>query len=138
MQHAPDLTAYPGAPPAEAEGTTRGDVVQELGGYTILRTPTRQVFSAEALPVYGDDAGYAIATGRVWVRLREGTDFHARRPELAAFGFELHTVPGYAPHAGWVVANGGVADALSRWTSLRDLPDCEHVEPEILREAARR
>jgi len=39
----------------------------------------------------------------------------------------------YAPHAAWVrLTDGDIADAIERSNALRQLPDVEHVEPEML------
>jgi hypothetical protein len=45
----------------------------------------------------------------------------------------------YAPHTAWVRATSGrTADALGHLDALGELPGVEHVEPQMIGEAARR
>ena len=92
-------------------------------------------------PVYrpGGTGAAAVPTGRVFVRFVEGTDPRAQADALARAGFTLEAVPGYAAHAAWVrPASGRLADALTGFERLRDLPGVENAEPQFEIEAARR
>ena len=92
-------------------------------------------------PVYrlGGTGAPATPTGRVFVRFADGTDARAKADALAAAGFTLESVPAYAPHAAWVrPASGELADALTGFERLRELPGVENVEPQFESEAARR
>jgi hypothetical protein len=92
-------------------------------------------------PVYRRPGGGAIAvpTGRVFVRFAEGDAASAHEQELADAGFAIDQVPSYARHAAWVrPADGEVATGLSRLEDLRGIPGVERVEPQLLRESARR
>jgi hypothetical protein len=71
-------------------------------------------------------------TGRVFVRFAEGTDAAAQAKTLARAGFELESVPSYAPHAAWVRPTTGTFEDLLL------LPGVEHAERQVIAEAARR
>jgi len=92
-------------------------------------------------PVYrrrpGGDA--VVPTGRAFVRFPEGESAERHREVLAAAGFELEDVPAYAPHAAWVRAHdGSVSAALHGLGALARLPGVQHVEPQLVGQAARR
>jgi hypothetical protein len=89
-------------------------------------------------PVYeSPDGALVYPTGKVWIRFAKGTDAHDRAADLAAAGFTIESVPGYAPHGAFVVA-GDAATALNGMEQLRAMEGVEHVEPQVLREASRR
>jgi hypothetical protein len=93
---------------------------------------------AGQLPVYESENGRLVyPTGRVWVRFAPGTDPGDRAADLAAAGFTIETIPGYAPHAAWVTA-GDAASALHGLERLRAMEGVEHVEPQVVQEASRR
>ena len=90
------------------------------------------------LPVYESPNGRLVyPTGKVWVRFAEGTDARERAADLAAAGFTIDSIPGYAPHGAFVVA-GDAAAALKGLEKLRALDGVEHVEPQVVQEASRR
>jgi hypothetical protein len=87
----------------------------------------------------GGTGAAAVPTGRVFVRFAEGTDARAQADALARAGFTLESVPGYAPHAAWVrPASGRLADALTGFERLRELPGVQNAEPQFETEAVRR
>jgi hypothetical protein len=113
----------------------------EGGTIRVLRAGAESHASDQVGPVYraGPHGPIAAPTGRVFLRFREGTDVERKRDEIEAAGFTLESVPGYAPHAAWLrPTSGRVADALVDLDRLRRLPDVEHVEPQLVTEAARR
>ena len=80
-----------------------------------------------------------VPTGRVLVRLRKGEHVARRRTELEAAGYTIDSVLSYAPQTAWLrAASGRTADALGHLDALSSLPDVEHVEPQMIGEAARR
>ena len=92
-------------------------------------------------PVYrrGDGGGVAVPTGQALVRFPDGDTAEAHREELAAAGYEIAQVLGYAPQAAWVRAtSGSIADALSNLDRLDAVPGIENVEVQMLSEASRR
>ena len=90
-------------------------------------------------PVYRQGPGGtpAVPTGRILVRYAAGDRIERHRGELAAAGFELEDVLGYAPQAGWV-RGSDIGPSLAGLDRLAALDGIEHVEPQLLREAARR
>lgn len=93
---------------------------------------------AECRPVYAlsTEEPPAIPTGRVFV---EG----ARDVNLATLimplGYEVESVPAYAPHAAWLVASDGrISSALSNLQALMAATGLESVEPQMLRPASYR
>jgi hypothetical protein len=89
-------------------------------------------------PVYeSPDGALVYPTGKVWVRFAKGTDPRDRNADLAAAGFTLESVPGYAPHGAFVRA-ADAASALNGMEKLRAIEGVEHVEPQVLRQASRR
>lgn len=92
-------------------------------------------------PVYqlGSGGTVAVPTGRVFLRFRAGVEAATRRPEIEAAGYRLEEVPSYASHAAWLLPKkGDIAGALAGIDELKKLPDVEAVEPEMLRQSARR
>ena len=81
----------------------------------------------------------AVPTGLVFLRFQKGIMADARRDEIDRAGYEIaETIP-YAPQAAWLRARSGqAADALTNLSQLEQLPGVETVEPQLLREAARR
>ena len=102
----------------------------------------REVDDGTALmPVYrrGAGGGAVVPTGRVLVRFAEGDRADAHREELAAAGYQLEQVLGYAPQAGWARAvSGSIADTLGHLHRLEALPGVENVEVQMVGEVARR
>lgn len=93
----------------------------------------RDEFASACRPVYalGDDPTAAIPTGRVFVQAAAGTDLAA---VLAPLGFEIESVPPYAPHAAWIVAgDGSIATALMELDALIAAEGIESAEPQMLR-----
>lgn len=92
-------------------------------------------------PVYRRSPGgdVVVPTGRVLVRFGPGQRVEEHRGELAAAGYTIDAVLSYAPHAAWVRATSGrTADALGHLDALGALHGVEHVEPQMIGEAARR
>lgn len=91
-------------------------------------------------PVYRAGGGrMVVPTGRVLVRFRDGVLAEDRRREIAAAGYGVDQVLPYAPHAAWVRrTHGDIAAAIEQSNELRQLPDVEHVEPEMLSPSAAR
>jgi hypothetical protein len=94
-------------------------------------------------PVYSfsDAEPPAVPTGRVFVQL--GKDESRESVSLAELvgraGYEVESVPPYAPNAAWVVASDGkIASALANLERLIATPGIESVEPQMLRPAAYR
>jgi hypothetical protein len=93
----------------------------------------------DVVPVYsaGPDGPLAIPTGRVFVRLAEGTRIEDRRPAFEAAGFQIDKLLPYASNAAWLrPTQGGTAAALQRATDLGKLSDVVHVEPQLLLQRA--
>jgi len=86
-------------------------------------------------PVGGGEP--AEATGAVWVRFREGDDASARASDLAAAGYRIENLPGYAPHAAFVRGED-LAASLSGLDALRAIDGVELVEPQLRRKRALR
>ena len=93
------------------------------------------------MPVYrrGEGGGVVVPTGRVLVRFADGDSADAHRDELAAAGYDLEEVLGYAPQAGWVRAtSGSIADTLGHLGRLQGVPGVENVEVQMVGDVARR
>jgi hypothetical protein len=111
--------------------------VLEDGAIAIFRgTPDADAAGAGKVgPVYqaGRRGRLAVPTGRVLVRFRDGVLAEGRRAEIAAAGYHVDQVLPYAPQAAWVRrTQGDIATAIEHANELRQLPDVEHVEPEML------
>ena len=100
------------------------------------------VRDASALgPVYraAQGGGVVVPTGRALVRFGDDDEAECHRDELAAAGFDLEQPLSYAPQAAWVRASSGlITDTLCGLASLERLPGVQHVEPQLITEAARR
>ena len=79
----------------------------------------------------------AVPTGRVLVRYPTGDRIERHRDELAAAGYQLEDVLGYAPQAGWV-RGSSIGSSLAGLDRLAALEGVEHAEPQLLRERAQR
>jgi hypothetical protein len=112
-----------------------GSPVAELGDVRVFSGPAEG-----GGPVYALGGGtLAVPTGRMFVRFAEGADPRAASEALAAAGFRVASVPGYAPGAAWVEpVDGGIGGALGRIAALRAIPGVEHAEPEMLTERGAR
>lgn len=92
-------------------------------------------------PIYRSvpDGGMAVPTGAVFVRFEDGIAAESRRQALAESGYEIASIPLYAPHSAWVRPNDGtVSSGLSQIAGLMALADVVFVEPEMLGERAAR
>jgi hypothetical protein len=93
------------------------------------------------VPVYGlEPSGLpAVPTGQVFIRFAEGIKAEERRQEINQAGYEIVESLSYAPQAAWLRARSDdIADALAEISKLEQLPDVENVEPQMLKESARR
>lgn len=93
------------------------------------------------VPVYGLQPSDmpAIPTGQVFIRFAEGVKAEDHRQEINQAGYEIVESLSYAPHAAWLRARSDdIADALAEIPKLEQLPDVENVEPQMLKESARR
>ena len=92
-------------------------------------------------PVYQIDGrgDPAIPTGDILIRLKSSHKLDQYDRELDAVGYQLKSVLSYAPHAGWLQARSGkLRDALAGIERLAGLPDVEHVEPQMIKEMAKK
>jgi hypothetical protein len=96
--------------------------------------------SEDVTPVYLAPGGSpGVPTGLVFVRFRAGTEAASRAAPLSNAGFEIESVPGYAPHACWVRARSGrMADAIKNIMALLEIDGVELVEPQLLMAVGRR
>lgn len=126
------------------QGGSPGPAIATFEGGDLVVAP---IASASGLdeaerigPVYREQGGgLAVPTGRVLVRFPPEDAPQAHSDALADAGFELDEVLSYAPHAAWVRPLGGDSvAALSGVEKLRSVPGVEHVEPQVLTEAAPR
>ena len=99
----------------------------------------RSDLGEEERPVYEIDGSgvLAYASGSVWVRFREGLTPAQHVAQLAAAGYRIERVPGYAPNAAFVRADD-VAAALENLGALRAIDGVEAVEPQMLMERSLR
>jgi hypothetical protein len=137
---APDFHARPSS--AAQAGSAK--LVQKLDdNFSVFQGPSfpGDLAKGNALPVYRAEpsGAFAIPTGRVWVRFKEGIDAAAKHAAIAKAGFDLEESPAWAKHAAWLRArSGNIADALSAARRLVSLGDVEHVEPQMLTAVARK
>lgn len=92
-------------------------------------------------PVYRRVPGgdLVVPTGRLHVRFDEGDLVENHREDLRGVGYEVDSVPPYAPHAAWVRAvTGSLTEALRDMGRLGGLPAVRHVEPQMLGKRATR
>lgn len=131
-----DLIAIHGDPPGPAVATFEGDNLA-----VVPLASVSGVDDAEQLgPVYRQRGGsLAVPTGRVLVRFDPEDPAEAHAEALASAGFRLEEPLRYAPHAAWVrPLSDGSVEALNGLERLRSVPGVEHVEAQLLTEAARR
>ena len=108
---------------------------------TWLALPGSREVEGETIRLYGTSpsASPQAPTGLVFIRFGEGESAEAQRPSLAAAGYEIVRVPGYAPHAAWVKASSGsIRDSLTGLERLLALPGVQAVEPELVMERVSR
>ena len=99
--------------------------------FTVLRGRP----GAGDIGVYREPAsqGFAIPTGRVFVRFDDKVAARSREAMIGAAGYRLLTVPDYAENAAWVEsADGEIASALQGLDRLAAIPDVANVEPQLL------
>ena len=92
-------------------------------------------------PVYRllPDGPMVIPTGMVFARFEESLKAEERSSQLAEAGYEIDTVPAYAPHCAWLKpADGQVSSGLARIATLRKVPGIVNVEPQMLGPSAKR
>ena len=74
-----------------------------------------------------------VPTGLVFVRFEDGVAVEGRRRDIADAGYDIVSVPPYAPHSAWLKASDGtVSSALSGTGALEELADMVNVEPQLL------
>jgi hypothetical protein len=103
--------------------------------------PGSHAVRGEVTAIYGTSpsASPQVPTGLVSIRFAEDMRAEDQRDPLAAAGYEIVRVPGYAPHAAWVkAASGSIRDSLEGLERLLALPGVQAVEPELLGERASR
>ena len=89
-------------------------------------------------PVYAfsEEEPPAVPTGRVFVQCAPGASV---AEVVDPLGYEVESVPAYAPQAAWLVARDhSVASALSNLPALMAAPGLDAVEPQMLRPAVLR
>ncbi len=89
--------------------------------------------AADCRPVYAfsDNVSPAIPTGHVFVQA--ATDVNLAEI-VTPLGYEIESVPPYAPNAAWIVASDrSIASALSNLKALMAANGLESVEPQMLR-----
>ena len=137
------LDRRPNEPPDDPVLTLEGGSVAVFRGQP-RRARGRNAATAKSpavAPVYrlGADGPLAVATGLVFVRFKDDVLVESRRDALRRAGYEVVDILAYAPNAAWLRARSGeIADALSQTAALEALADVEHVEPQMLMQAARR
>jgi hypothetical protein len=110
---------------AEGISVCRGDAPEQLEAQQ----------DSVLTPVYrsSPDGPLVVPTGAVFIRFSSQTRAADRAAELAGLGYEIMSVPAYAPHTAWVrAASGDIADALSGLDRLALLADLDNVEPQML------
>lgn len=81
----------------------------------------------------------AVPTGRIFVRVPEGSRLEDHQRDIEDAGFRIKDVLGYAPHAGWLEAKSKTpCDALTHFMKLQELEGVEAVEPQMLTLASRK
>lgn len=74
-----------------------------------------------------------VPTGLVFARFEEGVKAEERRAHLADAGYDIESIPSYAPHCAWLRASDGqLSSALLSIPALLALPDMANVEPQML------
>jgi hypothetical protein len=130
-----DCYALEGEPPGKLGTAVRARLPVE--DVAIVNGAPSEILSetAHVLPVYRSAPGAApaVATGRLFVRLAEGSAAADERERFEGLGLAIVDVPSYAPHCAWVAAaSGRASDALVKLDEVRALPGVEHVEPQLL------
>ncbi len=95
----------------------------------------------DCAPVYRQDpeTAPAVATGRLFLRLRDGLEIEQFAPPLEALGLGVETLLGWAPHAAWVAAlDGDPCHALNQLDVLSQREEVAHVEAQLLQALHRR
>jgi hypothetical protein len=91
------------------------------------------IAQAEYLPVYAfsENLPPAIPTGRIFVLGAIDVNLSEIVERL---GYEIESIPPYAPHSAWIVASDrSIATALSNLQDLMATTGLESVEPQMLR-----
>ena len=107
-------------------------------------TPAQQLMQTRDLaitPVYALESNgpFAVPTGLVFVRFKEGMKAEAQEQNLASTGYTITDIPLYAPHTAWVRHKSeNIAAALTNLTNLENLSDVVNVEPQMLTKPVRR
>ena len=92
-------------------------------------------------PVYrqSPDTAPAVATGRLFLRLRDGLEVERFVAPLQALGLGVETLLGWAPHAAWVAAlDGDPCHALNQLDALARWEEVAHVEAQLVQALHRR
>ena len=137
-QLADDLVAVAGGEAGpEAAAVLEGGIsvrpASTLGGETDEDAAIRPVYRR------GPGGGVAVPTGLVLVRFAEGDPADGHRRDLAAAGYQIEQVLGYAPQAAWVRADsGGLPEALRHLDRLDAVPGIENVEVQMVSESSPR
>jgi len=85
------------------------------------------------------DGQLVVATGRIFVRFAEGERAADRAEAFRRAGYEIEKTLPWAANAIWLHAPAaGVAAALAGLARLAALPGAVSVEPELLRERAKK
>lgn len=91
------------------------------------------------LPARQKGSNVAVPTGRVLIRFLPGDTAAEHAAEIERAGYRIEEILSYAPEAAWLTAAaGGIAPALQRLNQLEIISNVQHVEPQLLRPAARR
>lgn len=81
----------------------------------------------------------AVPTGRIFIRFAEGLEVGASQEALSNAGYEVTETLAYARNAAWLeTRSGDIADSLNGLAGLKNLPNIESVEPQMLMESVRR
>ncbi len=101
--------------------------------YLILEGEPKTL-SEEVSAVYRGSGGtLVVPTGRVFIRLDEGTRVEAHAHAFRKLGFVIAQSPPYAPHVAWLEReDGDAAAALHSVGALEKLPQVCNVEPQLL------
>ncbi|TKB76289.1 MAG: hypothetical protein E8D45_06375 [Nitrospira sp.] len=115
------------------------ELVFEDGAITICRgrppSPANLPAPLRVTPLYAADphGPAAVPTGQVFIRFKPEINAESRRRMVADQGYAMVQIPSYAPHTAWVQAsNGDIATSLINAERLMQLPDVEHVAPQLL------
>lgn len=123
------------------DGAALAFTEQGVGVFAKDEADARRAAGLRMGPVYVNATGtsFAVPTGRVFLRLREGESAETLRSAIAGVGLRIAQIPAYAPHAAWLEpATGDIAAGLAALPALRTLAGVESVEPELLQRRAQR